>query len=274
MEEQNITQAKAFIKKAIPSIQAKTAIVLGSGLGSFGETLQDSTLVSTVDIPHWPTSTVSGHQGKLVYGFLGKHPIFALQGRVHLYEGYSIQGVVFSVRVLHALGIQNLILTNAAGGLNPQFTPGDLMIITDHINLMYQNPLIGLENENLSNRFPDMSQAYDLEWIKIAENAAKDLQISVQQGVLAAGLGPSYETPAEIRMMQKVGGDAVCMSTVPEVIMGHSLGMRILGISCITNMAAGLSENRLSHEEVKETANKVQGKFIQLLTRIINQIHQ
>jgi purine-nucleoside phosphorylase len=265
----NVTEAACFIKKGYMPQDVRTAIVLGSGLGAFADELESPRIADTAFIPHWPASTVSGHKGCLVFGELEGNPLLIVQGRVHYYEGYQMDEVVFPVRVLAQLGIRNLILTNAAGALNPDYQPGDLMIIQDHINLMGTNPLIGPNEENRGPRFPDMSEPYNQAFIQILEKTAVELDIPIQKGVLAVTHGPTYETAAEVRMLRNLGGDAVCMSTVPEVIAAVHLGLRNLGISCITNMATGLSDSKLSHNEVEQTAGIAQTKFNRLIRKII-----
>ncbi|NQT27359.1 purine-nucleoside phosphorylase [candidate division KSB1 bacterium] len=265
----NITEASCFIQKKYAPPDVRTAIILGSGLGALADELQSPRIVETAFIPHWPTSTVSGHKGRLIFGELDGTPLLVVQGRVHYYEGYQMDRVVFPVRVLAQLGIRNLIVTNAAGALNPEFSPGDLMIIEDHINLMGTNPLIGPNEDNRGPRFPDMSEPYNRAFIQTMEKAALELDIPIQKGVLAVTHGPTYETAAEVKMLRTLGGDAVCMSTVPEVIAAVHLGLRNLGISCITNMATGLSDSKLSHSEVELTAGIARDKFIRLIRKII-----
>lgn len=269
-----IEEAVSFLKKRTDNISARVGIILGSGLGGLVEQLDNRIDIETSDVPHWPVSTVEGHRGRVVLGILRGNPILILQGRIHYYEGYPVQEVVFPIRVIAKMGIQYLILTNAAGAVNPEFQPGDLMVITDHINLMGVNPLIGINEPASGPRFPDMSAPYNKNLITIAQQAARKLGFSLRKGVLAATSGPSYETCAEIRMMKILGADAVCMSTVPEVIAGVQLGLKIIGISCITNMATGLSSGKLDHQEVKETAMRIQDKFVPFVKILLNQIHE
>lgn len=269
---QKIEEAVSFLRNRIGKMNIRTGLVLGSGLGGLVQALEERMVFETSEIPHWPVSTVEGHRGCVVLGTLQKIPLLILQGRVHYYEGYSIQEVVFPIQVMAKLDIQNLILTNAAGSIREEFQPGDLMLIKDHINLMGVNPLIGLNEPSMGPRFPDMSSPYDLKFIEIIEQAAQENHLKVHQGVLAATMGPSYETRAEIQMIGKMGADAVCMSTVPEVIAGVQAGLRILGISCITNKATGLTNQRLTHREVKETAKTMEHKFIKLLKHAIVKI--
>ena len=267
-----ITEAVAFLREAGPAPCPETAVVLGSGLGDLGDELDDPTPVETADIPHWPASTAPGHRGRIVFGKTRNVPIVAVQGRVHVYEGYSIQKVVFPIRVLGEMGIKNLILTNASGGINPAFVPGDLMLITDHINFMFTNPLIGPHDSSFGLRFPDMSRPYDSDFIAAAENAGRNLNISLKKGVLVAVSGPSYETAAEIRMLASLGADAVCMSTVPETIAAVQMGLRILGIACIANRATGFADGRLNHKEVEETTRRTSRRLIPLVQEIIVRI--
>ena len=269
---QKIGEAVSFLRKRIGKMNIRTGLVLGSGLGGLVHALKERIVIETSEIPHWPVSTVEGHRGCVVLGTFQEIPLLILQGRVHYYEGYSIRQVVFPIQVMAKLDIQNMMLTNAAGGIRKEIQPGDLMLITDHINLMGVNPLIGLNEPSMGPRFPDMSSPYDIKFIEMVQQTAKEQNLTVYKGVLAATMGPSYETHAEIRMMRMMGADAVCMSTVPEVIAGVQLGLRILGISCITNKATGLTDQRLSHKEVKETAKRMEKKFIELLKHVIVKI--
>ncbi|MFD6430710.1 purine nucleoside phosphorylase I, inosine and guanosine-specific, partial [Bacillus velezensis] len=220
-------------------------------------------------IPDFPVSTVEGHAGQLVMGTLEGVQVIAMQGRFHYYEGYSMDQVTFPVRVMKALGVESLVVTNAAGGINTEFRAGDLMIITDHINFTGTNPLIGPNEAEFGPRFPDMSEAYDKELSSLAEKTADELGIPVQKGVYTAVTGPSYETPAEVRFLRTMGSDAVGMSTVPEVIVANHAGMRVLGISCISNAAAGILDQPLSHEEVMEMTEKVKGGFLKLVKAVV-----
>ena len=267
-----IIKAARFLQDAISEPIPEIAVILGSGLGALAEGLNNQTAIKMSDIYHWPVPTVEGHRGRVVFGKVGSVPILALQGRVHFYEGYSIQEVVFPIRVLKEIGIKSLIITNAAGSLNPDFMIGDLMIITDHINFMFTNPLIGPSDFSYGPRFPDMSEPYDSEYISIAETVGKDLNIPLKKGVLIACTGPSYETASEVKMMRSFGADAVCMSTVPEVIAGVQMGLRILGISCITNFATGLSQKKLAHKEVEKTSRNVEKTFVKVVREIINRV--
>ncbi|MBI3940145.1 MAG: purine-nucleoside phosphorylase [Acidobacteria bacterium] len=247
-------------------------LILGSGLGEFLNDLAGNTSVSYADIPNFPRSTVVGHAGNLIFNRIGTMTFAALQGRVHYYEGYSIREVVFPVRVLARLGVGKLIITNAAGGINRTFQPGDLMLIADHINLMGANPLTGQNLEALGPRFPDMSEAYSRKFRELARAVAEEKRIGLQEGVYVGLAGPSYETPAEIRMLAALGADAVGMSTVPEVIAGRHAGIAVLGVSCITNMAAGILDRKLDHAEVMETTVRVKDKFAGLVRGLLDRL--
>jgi purine-nucleoside phosphorylase len=249
-----------------------TAIVLGSGLGDFAGTLVDATSIPYPELPHWPASAVIGHEGRLVVGAVHGRRVAALSGRCHLYEGYDIQRVTFAVRVLGVLGVRTLILTNAAGGINTSFAAGALMIIDDHINLTGSNPLVGANDERFGPRFPDMTKVYSQRLRGIADQAGASSGSTLPHGVYAALLGPSYETPAEIRYLRTIGVDAVGMSTVPEAIAARHMGIEVLGISCISNMAAGVLPQPLSHADVLETTRRVRGQFIALLEAVIAQL--
>lgn len=245
------------------------AVVLGSGLGSFAEALEDARALSFADLPGFPPATVEGHKGRLVYGTLDRTKVLALQGRLHGYEGHDAATVAFPARVLGVLGARALVVTNAAGGTNPSFVAGDLMVITDHVNLTGRNPLIGPNEDRLGPRFPDLSRAYDPRLAEALEEAARETGQKLRAGVYVQMNGPSYETPAEVRMARAMGGDAVGMSTVPEVIVAAQMGLPVCGISCITNLAAGISLHALTHEEVMEVARAVEGKFLDLLRAFI-----
>jgi purine-nucleoside phosphorylase len=252
--------------------EPETAIVLGSGLGDFADTLLDAIATPYGEIPHWPASNVVGHAGRLVIGrVLGKR-IAALSGRAHVYEGHDLGTVVFATRVMARLGVRQMILTNAAGGINTTFAQGALMIIDDHINLLGTNPLVGANDERFGPRFPDMSEVYSRRLRALADEAARAKGVPVSHGVYVAVHGPSYETPAEIRYLRTIGADAVGMSTVPEAIAARHMGVDVLGISCITNMAAGVLPQPLVHDEVMETARRVRGSFIALLEGIIERL--
>ena len=249
----------------------ETAIVLGSGLGDFADSLTDAVTLPYGDLPNWPASGVVGHAGKLVVGTTAGKRVAALAGRVHFYEGHDLATVVFATRVMARLGVKQLILTNAAGGINTAFAQGALMVMSDHINLL-GNPLIGPNDDRFGPRFPDMSEVYSHRLRGIAADAAKAKGIAIEQGVYVALTGPSYETPAEIRYLRGIGADAVGMSTVPEAIAARHMGLEVLGISCITNMAAGILPQPLDHSEVMETARRVRGSFIALLEGILERL--
>src|ERR1044072_6673520 len=251
--------------KMTPSI----AVVLGSGLGAFADELADSTAVAYKEIPGFAQATVEGHAGKLVIGKAGDVPIAAMQGRFHFYEGYSLDDVTFPIRVLKLLGVQTLILTNAAGSLNTEVTPGSLMVISDHINLMGANPLIGPNDNRFGPRFPDLTSTYDPDLQNLVIEEAKAIDIDMRRGVYAALSGPSYETPAEIHMVRTLGADAVGMSTVPEAIVARHMEMSLIGISCITNLAAGVSNRPIDHSQVMEIGKRVRAEFTELLRRVI-----
>jgi len=249
--------------------QPAIAVVLGSGLGAFAEELTDSTAIAYKELHGFAHATVEGHAGKLVIGKAGNVPIAAMQGRFHFYEGYSLDDVTFPVRVLKLLGVRTLILTNAAGSLNTELTPGSLMIISDHINLMGANPLIGPNEERFGPRFPDLTSTYDPELQSLVIEEATAMNIDMRRGVYAALSGPSYETPAEIHMVRTLGADAVGMSTVPEAIVARHMEMRLIGISCITNLAAGVSNRPIDHSQVMEIGKSVRAQFTELLRRVI-----
>ncbi|EOT38503.1 purine-nucleoside phosphorylase [Enterococcus columbae] len=235
-------------------------LILGSGLGELAEEIEDKIVIPYAEIPHFPVSTVVGHAGQLVYGTLAGKKVLAMQGRFHFYEGHSMQVVTYPVRVMSALKAHSLIVTNACGGVNEAFAPGDLMLITDHINFMGTNPLIGKNEDEIGPRFPDMSQAYHLDYRNVAKQVAEEKGLHLKEGVYMGFTGPTYETPAEIRFARTIGADAVGMSTVPEVIVAVHSGLKVLGISCITNLAAGMQAN-LNHEEVVETTERVKAEF-------------
>jgi purine-nucleoside phosphorylase len=248
---------------------AKTAVVLGSGLGDFADEFEDAVALPYQEIPGFVTSTAQGHAGRLVSGKVEGVPVLAMQGRVHYYEGYSLEEVTFPIRTFGLLGIRTLILTNAAGGIDVQLSQGALMVISDHLNLMSVNPLRGPNDERFGPRFPDMSAVWSRELQELATEEARSLGITTRRGIYAALAGPSYETPAEIHMLRAFGADAVGMSTVPEAIVARHMGLRVLGLSCITNMAAGISEAPINHEEVIETGQRVKETFTQLLRGVI-----
>ncbi|SHH48228.1 purine-nucleoside phosphorylase [Caloranaerobacter azorensis DSM 13643] len=266
-----IKESTNFIKERI-DIEPKIGLILGSGLGSLADEIENPTFIEYKEIPHFPTSTVKGHKGRLVIGELEGKKVIAMQGRFHYYEGYSLQEVTFPVRVMKALGVEKIIVTNAAGGVNKEFTPGDLMVIEDHINFAFDNPLIGKNYEELGPRFPDMSHAYSERLIDLTFKVGEELGIQMKRGTYVFMSGPTYETPAEIRMASFLGGDAVGMSTVPEVLVAVHSGIEVLGISCITNMAAGILDQPLDHSEVIETTIKVKNKFIKLVKNVLKEI--
>lgn len=268
---EEVKAAADFIRSRIPEVPA-AGIVLGSGLGDFAKSLGDAVTLPYESIPHWPASRVIGHEGTLVVGTSKGRRIAALAGRCHAYEGHDLRRVTFAVRVLGLLGVKTLILTNAAGGVNTGFLQGALMVIDDHINLMGNNPLVGANDDRFGARFPDMTEVYSTRLRRIADQAGKAIDLLLPHGVYVALLGPSYETPAEIRYLRTIGADAVGMSTVPEAIAARHMGMEVLGISCITNMAAGVLPQPLDHNEVMETARRIRGQFIALLEGIIGQL--
>jgi purine-nucleoside phosphorylase len=247
------------------------AIILGSGLGAFAETLEDKRVVNASELPGYPVSTVAGHAGKIVTGNVGSLRVLAFQGRVHLYEGYAASEVVTPVRLAHRLGAKILVVTNASGAVTRRFKPGDLLLIDDHINLQFRNPLRGMRIEGEA-RFPDCGYAYDRELCLLAERVALAKGITLQRGVFAGVLGPTYETPAETRMLARLGGDAASMSTVAEVICSMALGMSVLGISCVTNWSAGISELPLDHDDVQRVAGEASERLAQLITGILEEI--
>lgn len=265
-----IKEAAAYIKDQI-NIVPDIGLILGSGLGVLADEIEDAVNIKYEGIPHFPVSTVAGHKGQLVIGTLSGKKVVAMQGRFHYYEGYSQQQVTFPVRVMKELGVSKMIVTNAAGGVNTLFEPGDLMIIDDHINFMSDNPLMGKNEDALGVRFPDMSTAYSKSLKEKALQVGENLNIQLKKGVYTAMSGPTYETPAEVNMVRIIGGDAVGMSTVPEVIVASHSGIEVLGISCITNMAAGILDQALSHDEVIETTNLVQEKFLTLVKGTIKE---
>lgn len=268
--QEKIKQAASFIReKGVGEIEI--GLILGSGLGELGDEVENAIQIPYETIPNFPTSTVEGHAGQLVYGTLGGKKVLAMQGRFHYYEGYSLEMVTFPVRVMKALGIHSVIVTNAAGGLNLDFTPGELMLITDQINFTGVNPLIGPNDNEMGVRFTDMSQAYDKEYQEIVRNVAKEMNLDLKEGVYMGFTGPTYETPAEIKMARVIGADAVGMSTVPEVIVARHSGLRVIGVSCITNLAAGMQAS-LDHAEVVETTERVKESFKTLVKNILASI--
>ncbi|GIO11754.1 purine nucleoside phosphorylase [Cohnella xylanilytica] len=266
--KQTIEEAAAYIASKT-SLKPEIGLILGSGLGVIGDEAEDAVTIPYADIPHFPVSTVEGHAGELVVGRLQGRVIALMRGRFHMYEGYEPERTALPVRVMKQLGAKTLLVTNAAGGINLDFASGNLMIISDHLNLTGRNPLVGPNDNALGVRFPDMSDAYTRRLREVAKETAAELGIPVQEGVYAGMLGPNYETPAEIRMLRVLGADAVGMSTVPEVIVARHSGMEVVGISCITNMAAGILDQPLSHEEVMETTERVKGQFVSLVLALL-----
>jgi purine-nucleoside phosphorylase len=266
-----VKQAAEFLRQRIGEVP-QAAIVLGSGLGDFADQLGDPTVIRYEDIPHWPASRVMGHAGKLVVGTTRGRRVLVLAGRVHFYEGHDMKTVTFATRALWALGIRVLILTNAAGGINTSFAQGALMVIDDHINAMGTNPLVGPNDDRFGFRFPDMTEVYSRRLRGLADTSAQAIGLPVEHGVYVAVHGPSYETPAEIRAFRGWGADAVGMSTAPEAIVARHMKMEVLGISCITNMAAGVLPQPLHHDEVMETAARVKGQFIALLEGVVERL--
>jgi purine-nucleoside phosphorylase len=264
-----LDEAAAAVR-ARATLRPSVGVVLGSGLGAFADALEDAVTVPFGDIPHFPNATVAGHSGALVLGRSRGVPVAVMNGRVHFYEGHRLDEVVFPVRVLGRLGVRTLVLTNAAGAINPAFTPGDLMVIEDHLNLL-GNPLLGPNEDALGPRFPDMSEGYDRLLRDVAEGACREVGVRCHRGVYVSLPGPSYETPAEIRMFRTMGADAVGMSTVPEAIAARHMGMRVLGLSCLTNMAAGVSDRKLDHSEVLETGARVKAALLEVLARVVTE---
>ena len=265
----NYEEIVLYLKSKV-KITPEIGIILGSGLGMLAQEITEQTVVPYSEIPHFPQSTVVGHKGQFIFGYLAGKAVVCMDGRFHYYEGYDLQQVTLPIRVMRKMGISQLIVTNAAGGINADFMPGDLMLIRDHINLLGVNPLRGKNEEVFGERFPDMSEAYANELRTLALAAADELKINLQQGVYVAMSGPSYETPAEIKYAKMIGADAVGMSTVPEVIVAVHCGLKVLGISCVTNMAAGISKQKLNHKEVMETAEIAKEKFMSLVKKVVS----
>ncbi len=265
---ERITDCMAYIRKKTDFVP-RVALVLGSGLGDLAEQIDVVDTVEYSDIPQFPQSTVAGHKGRFVFGYIGENPVVIMQGRVHYYEGYSMEDVVLPIRLMHAMGAKKLFLTNAAGGLGDGFQCGDLMIITDHISTFVPNPLLGKNEDSFGVRFPDMSEIYNISLQNLIRETARELNINLKEGVYLQLTGPSYETPAEIKMCKLLGASAVGMSTAVEAIAANHLGMDICGISFISNLAAGMSETPLCHEEVKAAADEVAPKFQNLVKNVI-----
>ena len=262
------TEAREYIQSRT-ALRPAIGVVLGSGLGAFADQLTDRAVLPYGEIPGWPASTAIGHAGKLIFGKLCGMDVAVMAGRAHLYEGHTPAQAVYGIRVLRSMGVQSLVLTNAAGGVNVNYERGGLVLISDHINLQGSNPLCGLNDDDLGPRFPDMSEAYSREYLRIAREVASDLCIHMPEGVYAAMLGPSYETPAEIRFLRIIGADLVGMSTVGEVIAANHMGMKVLAISCVTNMAAGVLPQKLTHEEVMEAGAMVAETMIRFLSKVL-----
>lgn len=261
-------EAVAHIR-SVTAREPRVAVVLGSGLGAFADELADPIAIPYSEIPGWPQSTAAGHSGKLVFGRIGELDVAVMAGRAHLYEGYTPAQVTLGVRVMRHLGVRSIVFTNAAGGINLSYSQGALVLISDHINLQGSNPLIGPNDDAEGPRFPDMTEAYSAAYRSKAQQVAQQLKIQLDQGVYAALTGPNYETPAEIRYLRAIGADLVGMSTVPEVIVANHLGMQVLAISCVTNMAAGISPQKLDHKEVMETGERVRDTLIQFLRALL-----
>jgi purine-nucleoside phosphorylase len=266
-----VTEAAAFLRQRLGEVPS-VGIVLGSGLGAFADALTDAIVVPYSAIPHWPASRIIGHAGKLVAGKSRGRLVLALSGRVHYYEGHSLATATFATRVLGQLGVTALMLTNAAGGINTSFSKGALMVIDDHINLLGKNPLVGPNEDRFGRRFPDMSEVYSRRLRALADASAAAAGLALEHGIYIAVSGPSYETPAEIRAFRIIGADAVGMSTVPEAIVARHMGIEVLGISCISNMAAGILPQPLTEEEVIETTSRVRGQFIALIEGILERL--
>lgn len=269
--KENISLAAEYLKDRLPSIP-RTALILGSGLGPLAKQLTEPVVIGYQDIPGFMASTAVGHEGKLIHGNIDGCPVLAMQGRFHCYEGYDVLDTVFPVRVFSALGVKNLFVSNAAGGINRGFSDGALMLITDHIALFADSPLKGANIDELGPRFPDMTYAYTRDYFEIARKAAEETRVKLFEGVYAYAKGPQYETPAEIRALAAIGADAVGMSTVGEVIAARHCGMNVVGVSCITNMAAGIMDKPLCHEEVLEVSSRVSNDFCRLTSAIIKNL--
>lgn len=265
---EKVKESADFIRERIDKVPS-TGVILGSGLGSLVDKMEDKIIIPYKEIPNFPQSSVAGHAGNLVIGRMGKEIVAAMQGRFHFYEGFTMKEVTYPIYVMKLLGVKNLIVTNACGGINRAFVPGDLMLLTDYINMLGNNPLIGENDERLGVRFPDMSEAYSLELLAKAEETAKALGIAYQKGVYAIFSGPCYETAAEIRAYERLGADAIGMSTVPETIVANYLGMKVLGIACITNMATGIAKEKHTHEEVVRIANESSSKLCAWVEKLL-----
>jgi len=273
MSQGKLKQCYEICKQKI-NFKPDVAIVLGSGLGEYAESLKIVETLEYSDIDGFPISTVSGHKGRFIFGYEGDVPVVAMQGRVHFYEGYPMEDVVLPIRLMGMMGAKVLFLTNASGGVNESFKPGDFMLIEDHISALIPSPLIGPNKEELGTRFPDMSEVYSKDLRQVIEQSAKEIGMKLQRGVYLQFSGPAYETPAEIRMSRTLGADAVGMSTVCEAIAANHMGMKICGVSCITNMASGILAQPLDHKEVQETADKVASSFKKLMQTAVANIHK
>lgn len=268
---EKVNEALAYIEKTAAA-KPELGLILGSGLGELAEQAESPLILPYADIPYWPRSTVVGHEGKLVFGRVKGRSVVFMQGRIHYYEGYTMAEVTFPIRVLGALGVKGLVVTNAAGAVNTGFQPGSIAAITDHINFMGTNPLAGVNNENWGLRFPDMTHAYNREFLKTLHSVAQKKNIALEEGVYMAFSGPSFETPAEIKMARTLGADLVGMSTVPEVIVANHMGIKVLGISCASNFAAGITDNTLTHQEVLETLAQSGKKVRELITGFVEEV--
>ncbi|MBU1536080.1 purine-nucleoside phosphorylase [Myxococcota bacterium] len=268
-QSEKIKETTDYILRRSPGFSPAMGLILGSGLGNFAESIENATVIPYGEIPNFPQSSVSGHAGNLILGNIGTTPVAVMQGRVHFYEGHSMEKVIFPARTLVALGCKTLLITNAAGGIGPDLNPGDLVLISDHLNLMGESPLKGPNEEVMGPRFPDMSDIYSRDLRKRILDIANSMNITLKEGIYAAMMGPSYETPAEVNMAKILGANMVGMSTVPEAIAAHHMGASIIGISCISNLAAGISTEPLSHDEVKETAAKIAGTFRNLIVGVV-----
>ncbi|WP_315114653.1 purine-nucleoside phosphorylase [uncultured Clostridium sp.] len=271
MNLEKIMESVEFVKNKVKNTP-KIGIILGSGLGDLAEEIEEKVCVKYEDIPNMPKSTVAGHAGQFVFGKLEGKDVVMMQGRIHFYEGHPMEILALPIHIMKYMGVEKLIVTNAAGGVNKEFNPGDLMVITDHINFAFTNPLIGKNDEKIGPRFPDVSNAYDKDLVELTESIGNKLNINLKKGVYVMMTGPTYETPAEVRMVRILGGDAVGMSTVPDILVAKHCGLKTLGISCITNMAAGILDQPLCHSEVIETSNRVKSTFTSLVREIIKSI--
>lgn len=261
----------SFIKNKIGNFEPEIAVVLGSGLGNFANGMNGIS-INYSEIPNFKTSNVVGHNSKLIFTEIMNKKVVIMQGRLHFYEGYTLSETTYPIKIMKKLGVKTIILSNAAGGINPKYAPGDIISIKDHINMLGSNPLIGKNDDELGPRFPDMSNVYPLELRKLAQNCAKELNIDIKDGVYLAITGPSYETPSEIKMFQLLGADLVGMSTVPEAIIANYCGMNVLAFSLVTNLASGISKTKLSHKEVVEVGKVASEKFTKLIKKIIEKI--